>query len=179
VNAVELRPFVTLGSVSTFSTEAWDQSTLFDREFPYLEISSIDLITGEIGTLDSVPVELAASRARMIIRPNDLLVSMTRPSRGAIAKAGFDTPDPFIASTGFGVVRRVDEARITRDYLFLVLRSRIGLQQMEQRSSGGNYPAITGTELRRIKLPRNAAPWVSHGAAHCHELAGKDLRLIK
>jgi hypothetical protein len=153
VNAVELRPFVTLGSVSTFSTEAWDQSTLFDREFPYLEISSIDLITGEIGTLDSVPVELAASRARMIIRPNDLLVSMTRPSRGAIAKAGFDTPDPFIASTGFGVVRRVDEARITRDYLFLVLRSRIGLQQMEQRSSGGNYPAITGTELRRIKLP--------------------------
>jgi hypothetical protein len=33
--------------------------------------------------------------------------------------------------------------------------------------------------VRRIKLPRNTAPWVFHGAVHPHELAGKDWRLIK
>ncbi|BEU99411.1 restriction endonuclease subunit S [Novosphingobium olei] len=152
-NKIERGSFATLGSVSVFSSEAWDQQSLFGDEFPYLEISSIDLVTGDIKMLDLVPVEEAASRARMIVHPNDLLVSMTRPSRGAIARAADHLPNPFIASTGFGVIRHVDTGRISADYLLLVLRSQISLRQMEQRSSGGNYPAITSTELKRIKLP--------------------------
>ncbi len=42
---------------------------------------------------------------------------------------------------------------ISKEFLFFALRQSFSLKQMEQRSSGGNYPAITGEELQKIKIP--------------------------
>lgn len=150
---IERQRHQSLGSLTRFSNESWDQQSGFAGSFPYLEISNIDLKTGEILALDEVPIEDAASRARMVSRTDDILVSTTRPSRGAITRVDPETAVPFIASTGFCVIRGVDESMASRDYLLLALRSAIGLRQMEQRSSGGNYPAITPTELKRVKIP--------------------------
>lgn len=142
-----------LGEVCTLSNENWDQTSLFADTFPYLEISEIDIGTGTIGTVAETPISEAPSRARMIIRQDDILVSTTRPSRGAITLADESLRYPIIASTGFAVIRKVAASLIEREYLFYLLRSKIGLWQMEQRSSGGNYPAITPTELKRLIIP--------------------------
>lgn len=42
---------------------------------------------------------------------------------------------------------------VNRDFLFYVLRTTLCLNQMLQRSSGGNYPAITPEDLKKIKVP--------------------------
>lgn len=150
--AIARRPFKLLRDACNLSSETWDQKSGFGETFPYLEISAIDRTTGQITEIAEIPLEEAPSRARMTVRPHDILVSTTRPSRGAIALVS-EGHEPFIASTGFAVIREVDARLVDRKFLFHVLRSKIGLTQMEQRSSGGNYPAITAAELKRIKIP--------------------------
>ena len=58
-----------------------------------------------------------------------------------------------VASTGFSVLRGVTASRVNREYLWCVLRTKMCLQQMLQRASGGNYPAITEPELAKVLLP--------------------------
>ena len=87
----------------------------------------------------------------MIVRRGDILVSKTRPNRGAISFV--DNDGVFVASTGFSVIREMKNRDVDKRYLFHCLRLDQSLRQMEQRSSGGNYPAITEEELGEIKIP--------------------------
>lgn len=112
----------------------------------YIEISEIDTLSGEIQNITQVEITEAASRAKMLVRENDIIVSTTRPNRGAIALIKKEQ-DFSIASTGFSVIRNITNSEIERDYLFAILR------QFEQRSSGGNYPAITQEELSNVIIP--------------------------
>lgn len=140
----------TLGEISSFSTEGWDQKSVFDDTFPYIGISAIDTSLGEIISIESVPVNNAPSRAKKIVRKNDILISTTRPNRGAICV--YEGDDISIASTGFSIIREIKDY-VLKDYIYLVLRSSISLKQMELRSSGGNYPAIIESELKQILIP--------------------------
>lgn len=141
-----------LGKVVKFSTETWNQKDFFNSTFPYIEISEIDTISGEIQNIVQVEKEKAASRAKMVVRENDIIISTTRPSRGAISLIHKDH-DFSIASTGFSVIRNITNPEIEREYLFTILRQQIILKQFEQRSSGGNYPAITQEELGSVTIP--------------------------
>ncbi|HDQ23205.1 MAG TPA: restriction endonuclease subunit S [Candidatus Uhrbacteria bacterium] len=141
-----------LGDIIDFSNEIWNQKDYFDKEFPYIEISKIDINTGEIKDIIYYDKEKAPSRAKMIVRDKDIIVSTTRPSRGAIAFIN-KSKDGFIASTGFAILRDLKNKAINKDYLFYFLRTKFSLNQMEQRSSGGNYPAITTEELKKIIIP--------------------------
>ena len=87
----------------------------------------------------------------MIVRRGDILVSKTRPNRGAISF--MDNDGVFVASTGFSIIREMKNRDVDKRYLFYFLRLHQSLRQMEQRSSGGNYPAITEQELGEIKIP--------------------------
>jgi type I restriction enzyme S subunit len=88
----------------------------------------------------------------MIVRPGDLLVSLTRPTRRAIAFIPGDLPLA-IASNGFAVIRNIDETRVLSRFLFHLLRSRLCVAQFDQRSSGGNYPAMSEDQLLRVLIP--------------------------
>ncbi len=87
----------------------------------------------------------------MIVRRGDILVSKTRPNRGAISF--MDNDGVLVASTGFSIIREMKNRDVDKRYLFHCLRLHQSLRQMEQRSSGGNYPAITEEELGEIKIP--------------------------
>lgn len=141
-----------LGDLVEFSKETWNQKDGFENEFPYIEISEIDLSSGRINNISLVPISEAPSRAKMVVRENDIIVSTTRPHRGAISLIEKDK-DGFIASTGFAILRNLKTAEISKEYLFYMLRTQICLLQMLQRSSGGSYPAITAEELKNIYLP--------------------------
>ncbi|MCH5221425.1 MAG: restriction endonuclease subunit S [Muribaculaceae bacterium] len=138
-----------LSDVATFSSESWNQEDYFETTFPYIEIGAVDTITGEILNIATVEKKKAPSRAKKIARRNDIIVSTTRPNRGAISMINGDM---YIVSTGFSIIRDISNC-ILRDYLFIVLRLHSSLEQMMQRSSGGNYPAITEEELKKILIP--------------------------
>ncbi len=149
---IEELKFDYLGEIVDFSNEVWDQKSLYDNEFPYIEISAIDTVMGEIQKVDYISKKEAPSRAKMIVRKDDIIISTTRPHRGAIAYID-NSKNNFIASTGFAVLRELKSKKIQRNYLFEILRMNFCLNQMLQRSSGGNYPAITEEELKKIKIP--------------------------
>ena len=140
-----------LGEIIEFSSETWNQKDFFDGEFPYIEISEIDTATGEIKNIIYYEKDKAPSRAKMIVRENDIIVSITRPHRGAIALID-KSKDGFIASTGFAILRKL-KIELNKKYLLFILRVQLSLKQMLQRSSGGNYPAITSEELKKIIIP--------------------------
>lgn len=148
-------------SVSLLAEFSDEQMTDEDRSalklngsttFRYLEINNINLRTGEIGSVVEMPIDDAPSRARMIVRAGDLIVSLTRPHRGAIALVQREH-DGCVASTGFAVLRNIKTDLVLPEYLWCILRSEVCLQQMRQRSSGGNYPAITEADLAIVIVP--------------------------
>lgn len=138
-----------LGDLVEFRTETWNLKDFYPNRFPYIEISAINTKTGRLEKIAELLTNKAPSRARKIVRNGDILVSKTRPNRGAITTINFEKP--LIASTGFSVISKVEE-KINKDYLFYFLRSSFALKQMEQRSSGGNYPAITQEELEKVRI---------------------------
>lgn len=152
IEAIKKQSYKRLREVVSFSSESWNQKDFFDVTFPYIEISEIDIDKGEINNITNIELSEAPSSAKLIVREGDIIISTTRPSRGAIAKIAKEQ-DFSIASTGFAVVRYVDETSITKDFLHSVLKHRLCLLQMEQRSSGGNYPAITQEELGNLLIP--------------------------
>ena len=139
-----------LGRIATFSKETWRLQDHGQPTFRYIEINTVNPQTGE-ASWNEVPTLEAPSRARMKVQAKDIIVSLTRPHHGSIAYLGPEF-DGCIASTGFAVIRNVPE-HISRDYLWCVLRAQFCLQQMLQRASGGNYPAITEPELAKILVP--------------------------
>ena len=151
VNKIKKNNFYTIKDIVRFSSETWDQKSIFDSEFPYIEISNIDLSDGTIKDVKLIGVKEAPSRAKMIVRKNDIIISTTRPTRGAISIQKNSSIQ--IASTGFSVIREINEKLFLREALFHILRLSFVSIQMGQRSSGGNYPAITQEELGRIVIP--------------------------
>lgn len=152
VEEIEKLTYDTLGNIIEFSTEAWDQKAIFDESFPYIEISGVQIRENSYRTAD-VAISAAPSRAKMIVRNGDIIVSTTRPHRGAIATISCDGTDVQIASTGFCVLRELKRKDVLKEYLQWILLDDYVLLQMLQRSSGGNYPAITSDELKKIVIP--------------------------
>lgn len=140
---------VPLGTLANFSDETWNPEKHEAATFRYIEISTVNTDTGEASATET-PVSEAPSRARMAVSEGDIIVSLTRPHHGAIAQITPDLND-CVASTGFSVIRGFN--RVSRDYLWCILRSEMCLSQMLQRASGGNYPAITEPELLEILIP--------------------------
>lgn len=149
---IRARSYITVGECCLLSEETWNRVTLFAETFPYIEIGAISTEDGEIMTKEELLTSEAPSRAQMVIRSGDILVSMTRPTRNAIARVPANIRTA-IASTGFAVIRSVNSDVVLPDYLFHALRLGFCTLQFCQRSSGGNYPAITKDDLRKVLLP--------------------------
>ena len=140
-----------LGELVTLSHRQWDQREWQNgaaMDFPYIEIGTISVDDGIVGRVENVPIVDAPSRARMMVKAGDLLVSLTRPTRRAIAFA----TEEAIASTGFAVIHGFSHA-VMPEYLSVILRSELCAYQFDQRSTGGNYPAITEEQLLRCEIP--------------------------
>lgn len=146
-----------LGALVNFSSEQWSRTEeKFGQTFPYIEISAVGLQTGEY-VCEAMPVTDAPSRARMVVHSRNILLSLTRPHRGAIVRVK-DEHDGAIASTGFSVLVQKTPPFVDWDFLLYALWSQSVLLQFLQRSSGGSYPAITESELTKILIPTPPLP---------------------
>lgn len=139
------------------SNEIWDKGQCFQDHFPYVEIGAINCENGEIGNIEELATVDAPSRAQMVVRAGDLLVSATRPTRNAIAIVPAHV-EKAIASTGFLVVRGAESSVVDPRYLFHALRMEFCTKQFDQYSSGGNYPAITKDDFCKMIIPLPPLP---------------------
>lgn len=139
-----------LGDIAVFRFEGWTAEDFPSGEFPYLEISGVHRVDG-ITDLAPTLIDEAPSRAQYRCYKDDLLISMTRPYMGKIAMVE-STGDGCVCSSGFSVIADTRKD-VDKNYLFFVLRSIIGTKQLEQRMSGGSYPAITQTQLEKVVIP--------------------------
>ena len=152
IAALKELPHDNLENIIEFSDEVWNGKDFFEDVFPYIEISNIGL-KNNIWHSNATSMDKIPSRAKMVVRNGDIIVSTTRPHRGAIAMLTFEKEQVKIASTGFSVLRNLKRSDILKEYLYWVLLNDYVLQQMLQRSSGGNYPAINQDELKKIIIP--------------------------
>jgi restriction endonuclease S subunit len=138
-----------LNDIVLFSNKKVNPKKNPNEYFNYVEITDIDVNLGEITSFKKLLGKEAPSRARMVIKKGNIILSTTRPYRGAIAIVP-DHLDNSICSTGFAVI---EPRGIDRYFLHSFLRSKFSLLQLEQRMTGSNYPAITIEELKKIKIP--------------------------
>lgn len=140
-----------LGNLAHFISRPWSPGNFPEDSFQYVEISSVSKEAG-IVTSHEVATKDAPSRATTLLRKGDIIISTTRPYLGAFTVV----PSKYancVCSSGFALADSVDENLVLKDYLLFVLKSPAGLKQMEQRMTGGLYPAITQDELEKIEIP--------------------------
>jgi len=121
-----------------------------DNTFQYLDISSVDVMSGSIVNPQEVDTVDAPSRARKVVRAFDLMISTCRPTRGAIAVVPPKFHDQ-IASTGFSIIRA--KPGTNPFYLHFALRLPSTLEQFRKWSTGSSYPAILDEDVAKTLIP--------------------------
>lgn len=142
----DLKP---LKSVTRLNPESLSETTNPDFRFDYIDIGSVVYGKG-ITTKQLVTFSDAPSRARKLVRENDLIISTVRTYLRAIARIGRED-DRNIASTGFAVCRPV--SGVDPAFLFYAVHSQPFIEEVVARSTGISYPAINPSTLGDIKLP--------------------------
>ncbi|WP_221058471.1 restriction endonuclease subunit S [Methanoculleus chikugoensis] len=120
------------------------------KRFCYIDIDSIDNSNQTIQNPKLITGKEAPSRARQIIKKDDILFSTVRPYLKNIALID-EIYDSQVASTGFCVIR-VTEG-VDNKYLFYYLKSDAFLSELKRYYRGANYPAISDSELLRQQFP--------------------------
>lgn len=131
------------------NTESLSEKTPSDYEIEYIDISSIE-ITGTIGSTTKHKFLEAPSRARRIIRKNDVIISTVRPYLKAFAIIKSDLENQ-ICSTGFAVLRANQE--VSFEYIYQFVLSDLFMQQVNTLMVGSNYPALNQRDIKNFKIP--------------------------
>jgi hypothetical protein len=156
VGAVELQ------SIVRFSADRFDPHEC--DSFFYIDIGSIDVRTGGIHATE-IEVDDAPSRARWKVSTGDILLSSVRPEKGTVGRVP-PILDGAIASSGFFVLRPLDDSAHTAAALFLFLLTEQFREQAVRRASSSMYPVINESELRTVLVPidmlTDATPAVDH-----------------
>ena len=126
-----------------------------DAPFRYIDISSIDTVSKRITEARTITGKDAPSRARQLVKTNDVLLATTRPNLNAVAIVPADL-DSEICSTAFCVLRptgMVDPAFL---YFFVQLGEFVRSLSGEVR--GMLYPAVTNAQVRYMNIPLPPLP---------------------
>jgi type I restriction enzyme, S subunit len=137
-----------LGEV-LLKTEMVDPTKNPNKEFTYLDVASVNKETKEIEGVTVLEGKDAPSRARKLVRTNDVIFATVRPTHSRVALIT-EEYDGLVCSTGYFVLR--GKENIDNKYLFYFLLTDEFNQQMEKLQKGASYPAVTDAEVKSIFL---------------------------
>jgi len=143
--------FQMLGDVTTKAAGIKWSTLDAGEERCYIDLSSVDRVTKKIGETLAVNSSNAPSRARQIVKTNDVIFATTRPAqmRWALITPEYDDQ---VASTGYCVLRPRTEL-ILPAFLAHVLGSKSFQRYVEANQIEGNYPSIPDSRVRAFKAP--------------------------
>ena len=119
-----------------------------DKIYYYCDINSIDNSKLKITNPKQIIGRNAPSRARQLIKKNDILFSTVRTYLKNIAIV----PDNFheqLASTGFCVIR----STINHKFVFYYIQSKSFLDVINKIQRGTSYPAVRNNDVLSILVP--------------------------
>ena len=120
-----------------------------DKEFSYIDISSVERGPNVIRQGKVIRGIDAPSRARRVVRKGDIIASTVRINLRAIALVG-DELDDQICSTGFAVFSCPEG--VDPEFMLYQFCSPFFIDQCIAKSTGGHYPAINDTSLREVNI---------------------------
>jgi type I restriction enzyme, S subunit len=141
---------VRLGDLCQERTGTRDPRVQPENTFRYVDITSVDNISKRITTPKVLLGSGAPSRARQIIRSQDVLVATTRPNLNAVALVPPEL-DNAVCSTGFCVLRANPE--LDPHYLFAFVQCGEFVENLSEAVRGAMYPAVTEDQVRRQLVP--------------------------
>jgi len=121
-----------------------------EAEFEYIDVSSVSNRTFEIEETQRLKGKDAPSRARRLVKANDVLFATVRPTLQRIAVVP-EQLDNQVCSTGYFVLR--PKAGIDHRFVFYSLFTEDFMRQMESLQKGASYPAVTDGEVRAQVIP--------------------------
>lgn len=129
-------------------TIQWDNPN--DTRF-YIDLSSVDINTHAIGELEQITAENAPSRAKQVVKEDDLLFATTRPTQMRCCVIPASLNDQ-VCSTGYCVLRLKDVSIDVR-FAFHCLTTDKFKAYLENNQTEGNYPAISDKKIREFHIP--------------------------
>jgi type I restriction enzyme S subunit len=138
-----------------------------DMPFRYIDISSICATRKQIIGTHTILGRDAPSRARQVVKANDVLVATTRPNLNAVALVPAELDDE-ICSTGFCVLRPANE--IDPLFLFYFVQTNDFVRLVSGEVRGMLYPAVTDNHVHAINIPLPPLPEQKRIAAKIQEL---------
>ena len=135
--------------IADVNPESKDPATLFDEWFTYIDISSIENGSGVIDYSNKIKVADAPSRARRVVKLNDILLSTVRPNLKAFGYVD-KGPDRFIASTGFALLRTKEKC--ISKFLYYQVFQDFMINQMIGSMEKGAYPSINQNDVNNLKV---------------------------
>jgi type I restriction enzyme, S subunit len=132
------------------SIETKDPNLESESAFQYIDISSIDNTTKKITSPKSYLGKNAPSRARQLVKANDIVFSTVRTYLMNIALVP-DTLDGQIASTGFCIIRPINI--ISSRLLFYYVTSYKFIEALNNLQRGSSYPAVRNGDVLRQPFP--------------------------
>jgi len=130
-------------------TETTDPTKKPNEKFVYLDVSSVNKESKEIENVVVLLGKDAPSRARKLVRTNDVIFATVRPTHSRVALITKKYNEQ-VCSTGYFVLR--GKEFIYNQYLYYFLLTDEFNRQMEKLQKGASYPAVTDTEVKNILL---------------------------
>ena len=120
------------------------------EKFFYIDISSVDSANKKILKPDQIFVEDAPSRAKSILKENDIILSTVRPNLNAVALVNKNHIG-HVCSSGFCVIRL--GTGHYAPYFFHYLTSPHFVETVSKMVQGAMYPAISNNDVKNFAIP--------------------------
>jgi type I restriction enzyme S subunit len=144
-----------LKDVVDINPESRDPSQKPLEKFSYIDIDAVENGSGVINTVKELIGTDAPSRARRVVRTDDVIMSEVRPYLKAFALVPKKLNNQ-ICSTGFAVLR--SKRTIDPRYLLNVLFSNEVIDQCTRMMVGAQYPALNDSQVKKILVPLPPLP---------------------
>ncbi|MGE0587457.1 MAG: restriction endonuclease subunit S [Cyclobacteriaceae bacterium] len=130
-------------------TETINPTKTPNKEFTYIDISGVNNQSFSIEATTHLRGKDAPSRARKLIKTNDIIFATVRPTLRRIAIVPKNLNDQ-VCSTGYFVLR--PKSGIHYKFLFYYLQLDEFNVQMEKLQRGTSYPAVTDGDIRNQEI---------------------------
>lgn len=130
-------------------TETIDPRKTPNKQFIYLDVSSVNKESKQIEEPTTLFGATAPSRARKVIKTNDVIFATVRPTHARVAII----PDEFnnqVCSTGYFVMRA--KSAFNPSMLFYYTLTTQFNKEMESKQRGASYPAVTDNDIKELVI---------------------------
>ena len=133
-------------------THLTDPRKAKDKEFQYVDISSIDNIAFSIVSWNTITGQNAPSRARKVIQTGDILFATTRPYLKNIAIVP-SSLNGEVCSTGFCVIR-ANTSETTTEWIYHNVLTPQFLTKIKVKMKGATYPAVSDKDVMNVTIAK-------------------------